>query len=266
MTAGITSARAYIVFCLVVHHVFCFCVMSQVYDIPPKHYWTGQTNIVATVSAYELITNLPTGERVPSYSKNIDNLCTNYSAIIFYVIAPTTYAGKFFRLNAIPAELGAGSLPPAYHTGKLYYFSFLDMPESSAFGVNFWFSINRDDLFSVPNEKSRLNVGKITGNIYYPSCKEAENALIALDNQRIKLEEEINSLSCKLEKLKLLNGSNVNIDMQLKKLKGKVLDLKMESLPSNEYKQKEVRMQIENLKQIENNSADQKSSRDEKSK
>jgi len=220
---------------MMIWQVYFLVALSEDHIFHPQKYWTESSNIVATVSAYERKTRLQSGELISYYSTFIDNQCTNYSAILFYVVNPQEHAGKYFRLEAIEQETNSGYLPPAYEFGKLYY----------------WNGIVSNDLVTFPVPTAgRMNVGKTCGNIYYHSHMDAVRALRDLENERIIVVKQMNSISNQLEIAKA-DGIDVKNDPQYRRLRGRYFDLKMGCLPSNEYKQEEVKMQIKNLKEIE---------------
>lgn len=247
---GVTDIGKFILFPIIVFQGFCFRVFGRMDDVPSARYWTDKTNIVAAVSAYELLMRLPSGEVVPYYSTNIDNLCTNFYAILFYVVSPPECFGKYFRLEEHEPSpiLGTGYLPPVYQFGKLYYFPYKTM--ESRDDKEFWYGIASNDLFSMSApSKERLFVGKIAGEVYYPRRQEAEEALRDLKSQRIKIEEEMSSLSNQIERAKA-DGIDVKKDPHYRKLRGRFFDLKWR-LPGNAYRQKEMSMQIEKLRELE---------------
>lgn len=215
-------------------------------------YWTGQSNIVATVCAYEFMLHLPSGENVPYYSTNVLNRYTNSYAILFYVVAPKKYAGKYFCLRENETMPFSSDYPlPIHRFGELYYFRFAEAFDNSFSDMAFWFGLTPDDLFSFPiGGVDRLSVGKTISNVYYYSVQDAEQALNDLKKERVGLEEKIGALSNQIEKAQA-GGVDVKNDRQYRKLRGQYLDLKNGRLPANGYRQKEVRMQIEKLKELE---------------
>ena len=249
--AGTTDNGKFILFLTIVFQTFYSNVFGDMDNVPPNRYWTGQTNIVAIVSAYELVIRLPSGEVVPYYSTNIDNLCTNFYAILFYVVSPPECFGKYFRLEEREPSpvLGSGYLPPVHQFGKLYYFPYRAI--ESCDDKEPRYGLTSNDLFSMsPPSKERLFVsGFVGGDVYYPCRQEAEEALRDLKRQRIEIEEEMGSLSNQIERAKA-DGIDVKKDLHYRKLRGRLFDLKWR-LPGNAYRQKEVSMQIEKLKELE---------------
>ena len=224
--------------------------------ITEMRYWTGESNIVATVSAYERLTRLPSGETVPYFSTEIDSLCTNYTAIVFYVLSPPEYAGKYFRLGAIPPEPLSGSLPLAYNFGELYYFGLLrarivsdGLPSADHKNDrHYWSGITPDELTVFSSSISgRMNVGTITGTPYYATVKKAQEALNALEKKQREMEAEIETLSAAVEKTKLEKGEDYKNDTDYRRQRGRLSNLQRGGLFYNENRQKEARMQIEQL-------------------
>lgn len=230
-------------------------------DAPGPRYWTGESNIVATVSAYERVTRLPTGETVPYFSTEIDGMCTNYTAIVFYVLSPPECAGKYFRLEAIQPEPLSGSLPLAYYFGKLYYFGMsrsrapkdgLPSADHGEDPYSWFWGIAPDDLatFPVPTP-GRMNIGKTTGTIYYTTIKEANEALNVLEKKRREMEKEIKELSVEVEQIKRKKSVDYKKDTDYRLKNGRLSNLKRIGLLYNGNRQKEARMQIGQLERLE---------------
>jgi len=249
MSTGINNRGNLLSSLIIAFGIVCSCASAREGD---GQYWTGQSNVVATVSAYEFMSHLPSGENVPYYSTNVVSRCTNSYAILFYVVAPKKYAGKYFRLQENePMPFGSVFPPPVHRLGELYYFRFAEVSDKSFSDIAYWFGLTPDDLFSFPTgEAGRLSVGKTTSNIYYHSTQDATQALHDLNKERICLEKQMGVLSNQIEKARS-DGVDVRNDRQYRKMRGQYLDLKNGSLPSNGYRQKEVRMQIEKLKELE---------------
>lgn len=252
---GTTKYGSFVLILSVTFQFICLPIFCEIKKIPQEQYWTGQSNIVAAVSAYERIMHLSSGQRIPVYHNEIDDLCTNYFAIIFYVITPEKYKGNYFRLKSMPTEKGSGFIPPAYQIGKLYYFPFIDSPDPDLGKTGYWLGINPRDLFSMPEGKpGRLYVGKTNGEIYYASRQEAIDALVLLEIEHDQVKTKMQLLAKEIDKIKVIDKNiDVNKNPEYKRLKSSYFDLKIDRLPSNEYKQKEVKMQIEMLNHIEIN-------------
>lgn len=261
MMVGINSTKkTKVVVLLTIALIYLLPVYSSTNETTQIKYWTGQSNIVAIVSAYERIMHLPTGEATPYFSTEIDELCTNYTAIVFYVLNPPEYASKYFRLKAIPPEAGSGSLPLAYEFGKLYYFNLL----RAHIGNNglpiadhkteryYWSGITPDELTAFSTFTSdRMNVGSIIGTPYYATVKEAQKALGGFEEQQRKIEKEIEILSSEMEQLKREKGVDYKKDIDYRLKQGRFWNLKRMGLLYNKNKQQEAKMQIEKLKKME---------------
>ena len=170
--------------------------------IPAARYWTDETNVVAAVSAYERSHILPNGEEIVTYGRDIDSMCTNYTAIIFAVVSPKKFKGKMFRIDALPIQeydSPEGFLPLEYWPDKLYYFHFTPTPGQDG----------ADDHFSpkdfLPTISDPHNVATLIGFPYYMSEKEAEeektrlNAKIAkFEAEKIDLEKRLNETAIPL--------------------------------------------------------------------
>jgi len=235
----------------------CLCTLQGAGNVPVKQYWTSPTNIVATVSAYQYIKHLPSGEPIPVYSTDIEKLCTNYYAILFYVVSPPECSGKYFKLEEHESRpiFSSDYLPPVYKIGELYYFTYMPSFSHDKSDANSFFGIVSNDLFSVSaSSEKKMFVGRVTGgNVYYSTEQEAIDALNALKKEHDDLMEKIQSLAYEIENMKLTKkSSELKKNPLFRRLKGRFLDLKTGSLPSNEYKQKNIRMQIEKHRQLNN--------------
>jgi hypothetical protein len=216
-----------------------------------KKYWTDHTNVVAAVSAYERTVALPTGEQIPAYSLAVDEKCTNYTAVIFYILSPVECAGAYFRLEAVPPEPGSGYLPPAYYTNTTYYFPYMGTNSlaGSLSNAMYWCGITASDLSRPITSAGRMNVGKTSGKRYYPSVRDAVEALEDLADERYAVAERMTDLSNRIEHARA-EGIDVKKDPQHRRLRGEFFGLH-NRLSGYDYRRQEIKMQIEKLQQLE---------------
>jgi hypothetical protein len=227
------------------------CSRAADRSMETKRYWIDSSNIVAAVSAYEHTMYLPTGEAIPYFSTNVLCRYTNQYAVVFYVVAPKKFAGKFFRLvESEPLVLDSDYPSPIYRMGKLYCFRLLDDPNPSPSDMTYWFGLTPEDLVSIPvSSNGRLSVAKTNSSIYYLSIGDAVAALQAVESERAELEAELNNLSNQVENVKA-EGIDIQKDPRYRQLRGAYFDL-FNRLPNYNLRQQEIKQQIEKLRQLE---------------
>lgn len=147
-----------------------------------KKYWTGETNIVATVAGYEREAVLQTGETVITYTDKVDDMCTNYMAVLFYVLSPHPCRGKVFRLKGVsndPYFLG-----PEYKMGTLYYFPYRPDLVNDGVGKNWMSVITKEDLKQNDmNTHWKMTVATIWGEQYFPDRHSAMRRISEIEKK-----------------------------------------------------------------------------------
>ena len=140
--------------------VFCTCLVFAESSIK---YWCTETNVVMAISAYERERVLPNGERIRTFSTDIDPACTNYTAVLFTVLHPARMKGRFVRLSGPGDEGPAGCYyRRRYDLNTLYYIPIVALREHGNQQA-----LEPFDLFEIGNTHSTLNVESQRPNEYF---------------------------------------------------------------------------------------------------
>lgn len=136
--------------------------------------WVGETNLVVSVAGYKTTCKLANGMDIPVFSVSNENK-DHEQGVLFYVIAPTNYAGHFFWMHH-DGLAASGRLTALYNTNTLYYFSF-----QKSGGTRDDLTLeDLNDLFKYGKGVSHCSVGGVIGWQYFTSRDEAENYLRGL--------------------------------------------------------------------------------------
>jgi len=150
------------------------------------HKWLGGTNIVAAVAGYQTMWTLDTGIDIPLFAVNGDKK-GDETGVLFYVVAPTNYAGRFFWMHH-DGLIASGRLTALYKTNTLYYFPFHPFQrDESDNGV-----LHADDLYGLNrNDKGSPCTLKPLGWRYFASRSEAEIFLSGLRMEQANAEKAV---------------------------------------------------------------------------
>lgn len=205
-------------------------------------YWTGETNLVAAVCGYERSAIIENGEVITIYSDTIDDMCTNYTAILFHVLSPASCRGRRFRLKGLPDE--PYFLPYEYIPGRLYYFPFRPDLTNKGEERKMEIVINRDDL--IPGDLGthwKMTVATIFGERYFTNSLSARKELASIEDKHSALTNELAELRGKI--------ACSHEDKKVKsKLKMRCVKLETYLIPRLIAKEDELKKQIYHLEQM----------------
>ena len=163
------------------------CLITSACKAEPNlvHQWLGDTNIVATVVGYQTKRTIGPWIEIPVMSsegtKNGEE-----TGVLFYVVAPTNYAGNFFWMHH-DGLMASGYLASLYKTNTLYYFPFTrDGRNPGALHPEDFADLNK-----VVDKGPTPCTLRPAGWRYFCSIPDAENFISELAVHRSALEKEL---------------------------------------------------------------------------
>lgn len=166
------------------------------------------TNVLAAVVGYQTSRTLPSGITIPLFSTEpaTGNGCEQ--GVLFYVIAPTNIAGRFFWMHHDGIN-AAGRSFGNYNPEGVYSFRYSN-------DVSDWGSITISNLISISGAEQSLCSLRPLGQQFFSSKSEVTSAVTRLDKVRCTVEGDIEQ--CK-EKIKTLEVGSRPYNRSLGELK-----------------------------------------------
>jgi hypothetical protein len=142
----------------------------------PEYWDNNGSNIVACVVSYEKITKLQNGEAASIFTTDIDEEYLDFDGVVFQIVAPKKYRGKFLRIKNIKDyDALDGWKPPVYKIGTFFYFD--RNQDAEGFTLeDYFFELVKD--WARPRFKYIIpfppNTGSTPGDRYYLTDDEAK--------------------------------------------------------------------------------------------
>ena len=162
----------------------------------------GTTNVVATIASYKVNKAITNDIVVPVFTDNCPP--EQVEGILFYIVAPTNYAGKYFYLEGenfySEGEILLSSLGARYEKGKFYRFDFNDK--------EYYVNIQPQDLVSFPLDESRIHYNwKSAGRLHYRTIQEVKDCIVDINREIGLRQKGLKQAEIKLEEERLKLGN-----------------------------------------------------------